>query len=105
MTTERDDRNAWRTHEVPTFTQAEDTWLFGLTAKQLLGVVIAIVLGYVVFQFAPLWFLPLIVRIGIGAVVGALAAGFVAIRPGGRSMFGIVREYFAFSFERALPLR
>ena len=60
MTTEREDRDAWRTHEVPTFTQAEDTWLFGLTAKQLLGVVIAVVLGYVVFQFAPLWFLPFI---------------------------------------------
>ena len=98
MTTERDDMDAWRTHEVPTFTQAEDTWLFGLTAKQLLGVVIAVVLGYVVFQFAPLWFLPLVVRLGIGAVVGALAAGFVAIRPGGRSMFGIVREYLAFRF-------
>ena len=98
MTNERDDRDAWRTHEVPTFTQAEDTWLFGLTAKQLLGVVIAVVLGYVVFQFAPLWFLPFIVRIGVGAVVGALAAGFVAIRPGGRSMFGIIREYFVFRF-------
>lgn len=98
MTTERDDRDAWRTHEVPTFTQAEDTWLFGLTAKQLLGVVIAVVLGYVVFQFAPLWFLPLVVRIGIGAVVGALAAGFVAIRPGGRTMFGIIREYLSFRF-------
>lgn len=98
MTTKRDDRGAWHTHEVPTFTQVEDTWLFGLTAKQLLGVVIAVVLGYVVFQFAPLWFLPFMVRIGIGAVVGALAAGFVAIRPGGRSMFGIIGEYLSFRF-------
>ena len=98
MTTEREGRGAWRTHEVPTFTQAEDTWLFGLTAKQLLGVVIAVVLGWVVFQFAPLWFLPFFVRIGVGAVVGVLVAGFVAIRPGGRSMFGIVSEYFGFRF-------
>ena len=98
MTTERQDREAWRTHEVPTFTQAEDTWLFGLTAKQLLGVVIAVVLGYVVFQFAPLWFLPLMVRIGVGAVVGVVGAGFVALRPGGRSVFGIIREYLSFRF-------
>ncbi len=98
MTTERDAREAWRTHEVPTFTQTEDTWLFGLTAKQLLGVVLAVVLGYVVFQFAPLWFLPSMVRVGIAAVVGVLVAGFVAIRPGGRSMFGILSEYISFRF-------
>ena len=98
MTTERSDGGGWRTHEVPTFTQAEDTWLFGLTAKQLLGVVIAVVLGWVVFQFVPLWFLPFLVRLGVGAVVGVLVACFVAIRPGGRSMFGIVSEYFGFRF-------
>lgn len=98
MTTERDNRDAWRTHEVPTFTQAEDTWLFGLTAKQLLGVVLAVVLGYVVFQFAPLWFLPSVVRIGVGAVIGVLVAGFVAVRPGGRTMFGLISEFLSFRF-------
>ena len=97
MTTERDNES-WRTHEVPTFTQAEDTWIAGLTARQLLGLVIAVTLGYVVYQFSPLWFLPMLARIAVGVAVGLLLAGFVAIKPGGRTMFSVMREYVAFRF-------
>ena len=97
MTTDRDEA-AWSTHEVPTFTQAEDTWIAGLTARQLLGLMIAATLGYVVYQFSPLWFLPLLARIAVGVAVGLLIAGFVAIKPGGRTMFVVIGEYVAFRF-------
>lgn len=95
MTTERDNEG-WRTHEVPTFTQAEDTWIAGLTARQLLGLVLAVTLGYVVYQFSPLWFLPVLARIAVGVTVGLVTAGFVAIKPGGRTMFAVIGEYVAF---------
>ena len=95
MTTERDEEG-WRTHEVPTFTQAEDTWIAGLTARQLLGLVMAVTFGYVVYQFSPLWFLPVLARIAAGVTVGLVIAGFVAIKPGGRTMLAVVGEYVAF---------
>ncbi len=95
MTTDRDNEG-WRTHEVPTFTQAEDTWIAGLTARQLLGLVMAVTLGYVTYQFSPLWFLPTLARIAAGVTVALVIAGFVAIKPGGRTMFAVLGEYVAF---------
>ncbi len=97
MTTPQDE-HAWRTHEVPTFTQAEDTWIAGLTPRQLLGLVMAVTFGYVIYQFSPLWFLPTVGRIVVGCAVGLVIAGFVAIKPGGRTMFAILAEYAAFRF-------
>lgn len=95
MTTDRDDEG-WRTHEVPTFTQVEDTWIAGLTPRQLLGLVMAATLGYVVYQFSPLWFLPMPARIAAGVTVALVTAGFVALKPGGRTMFAVIREYVSF---------
>ena len=95
MATDRDDEG-WRTHEVPTFTQAEDTWIAGLTARQLLGLVMAVTFGYVTYQFSPLWFLPTLARVVAGVTVALVMAGFVAIKPGGRTMFAVIGEYVAF---------
>lgn len=92
------DDESWRRHEVPTFTQVEDTWIAGLTLKQILGLVMAVGIGYAVFQLAPLWFLPTIFRLGLAAAVTLIIAGFVAIKPGGRSMFGLVNEYISLYF-------
>ena len=95
MTTGRDP-NAWRTHEVPTFTETEDTWILGLTLKQLLMLGIVAALSYAVFIFSPLWFLPFLARIGVALGFALVGAAMVVIRPDGRSMFSVIGEGVSF---------
>ena len=95
MTTERED-HSWRRHEVPTYTEAQDTWLFGLSFRQLIWVAVGGGLGYGAYQFV--WFLPFFGRVGLGVIVLLLTVMFVAIRPGGRSFFAVTRELLAYQF-------
>lgn len=95
MTPQQDD-NAWRRHEVPTYTQAQDTWLFGLSFRQLIAIAIGAGVGYAVYQM--LFFLDIWFRIGIGVVVVLISAAFVALKPGGRSLFSVLYELISFQF-------
>ena len=95
MVTERDD-HSWRRHEVPTYTEAQDTWLFGLSFRQLIWVAVGGGLGYAAYQSSG--FLPFFGRVGLGALVLLLTITFVAIRPGGRSFFAVIRDLLAYRF-------
>lgn len=86
----------WRRHEVPTFTQVEDSWIFGLGLKQIMGVVIAISVGFAIYQFASFSFLPGNVRIGLAVGCGIIGVGIVVVRPGGRSVFSLALDVFRF---------
>ena len=96
MATNNRDDESWRRHEVPTYTQAEDTWLLGLSLKQLLAIGIVLAVAGALYQLSPLSFLSQPVRIAIAVTFGAAGAGFIIIRPGGRSMFTIIRELLTF---------
>ncbi len=88
--------NSWRRHEVPTYTEAQDTFLFGLSFRQLIAIVIGCGVGYAVYQV--LWFLGFWYRIGAGGVVVVLSAAFIALKPGGRSLFGVLFELISYQF-------
>ena len=92
MSTE-EQRNAWRQHKVPTFADVEDTYVAGLTAKQLLGIVIAVLVGYGMFMI--LGALSLVVRIVGGAVIAVIVAGLIAIRPRGQSLFMFLLDWIS----------
>lgn len=85
MSTDNSDSNSWRYHKVPTFADAEDAVIGGLSGKQLVGIVIALVSGFGVFQI--LGALPMMPRLLACAAVASIIAGLIAIRPGGRSLF------------------
>ncbi len=85
MSTDNSDSNSWRYHKVPTFADVEDAVIGGLSGKQLVGIVIALVSGFGVFQI--LGALPMMPRLLACAVVASIIAGLIAIRPGGRSLF------------------
>ena len=88
--------NSWRRHEVPTYTEAQDTWLFGLSFRQLIAIAIGAGVGYAVYQI--LWFLGLWYRIGAGGVVVVFASAFIAVKPGGRSLFVVLFELISYQF-------
>ena len=85
MGTDNSNGNEWRYHKVPTFADAEDTVIGGMSGKQILGIVLALVSGYGVFLIFGA--LPMMPRLIICAVVASVVAGLIAIRPGGRSLF------------------
>ena len=96
MTTDGEDQS-WRNHEVPTYTQTEDTWLLGLSLRQLLGIGMSLSIAGALYQFSPLVFFPLLVRIGIAVTVGVAGVLFMVVRPGGRSMFSIISALVLFT--------
>ena len=85
MSTENGDSNSWKYHKVPTFADVEDAMLGGLSGKQLVGIVIALLSGFGIFQI--LGALPMMPRLLVCAAVASIVAGLIAIRPGGRSLF------------------
>lgn len=85
MSTQNSDSNSWRYHKVPTLADVEDAVIGGLSGKQLVGIVIALVSGFGVFQI--LGALPMMPRLLACAAVSSIVAGLIAIRPGGRSLF------------------
>ena len=95
-----EDDQSWRTHEVPTYTQAEDSWILGLSLKQLLGIIVVGGFGYGIFQFAGLDFLPFLARIAVVGVFCAVGVLSVVIRPDGRSLFMIVSEIVRYFIEK-----
>ena len=96
MTTPQQDDNAWRRHEVPTYTEAQDTWLFGLSFRQLIAIAIGGGIGYGAYTI--LFFLDFWFRLGVGVAVLILSAAFVALKPGGRSLFSVLFELLSFQF-------
>ena len=95
-----EDDQSWRTHEVPTYTQAEDSWILGLSLKQLLGIIVVGGFGYGIFQFAGLEFLPFLARIAVVGVFCAVGVLSVVIRPDGRSLFMILSEIVRYFIEK-----
>lgn len=87
---------SWRRHEVPTFTQVEDTWFLGLGLKQIMGVIIALSVAFAIYQFVSFSFLPSNVRIGLAFACGIIGVGFVVVRPGGRSIFSLALDLIRF---------
>ena len=95
-----EDDQSWRSHEVPTYTQVEDSWILGLSLKQLLGIIVVGGFGYGIFQFAGLDFLPFLARIAVVGVFCAVGVLSVVIRPDGRSLFMIVLEIVRYFIEK-----
>lgn len=91
------DPGDWRRHEVPTYTEAQDTWLFGMSFRQLIGAVIAASVGYAVYiatAFLPEWYF----RAGAGVLVFLILMAFVTIKPGGRPLSAILFDIFQYMF-------
>lgn len=86
----------WRRHEVPTFTQVEDSWIFGLGLKQIMGVIIAVSVGFAIYQLASFSFMPANIRIGFAVGCGIIGVGIAAVRPGGRSLFSLALDVIRF---------
>ena len=91
MSTDNGSGNKWRYHKVPTFADAEDAMIAGMSGKQLVGIVLALVTGYGVFLI--LGALPMMPRLMICALVATVVAGMIAIRPGGRSLFMYLMDW------------
>ena len=73
-----------RVYELPTHLQVEDQLIAGLTARQLLRLVIGASLAYGVWDQVP-W-LPDEVRLGITMVLVAISVLFALVQPGGRGL-------------------
>lgn len=98
MTTEQQEDQSWRRHEVPTFTETRDVWFFGLTLKQILGLMIVAGLAWAFYTFASFSFLTQTGRwVGCGVIV-AIGGGVIALRPGGRSVFSLFFELGRYFF-------
>ena len=98
MTMEREEDQSWRRHEVPTFTETRDVWFFGLTLKQILGLMIVAGIGWAFYNFVSFSFLTQTGRwIGCG-VIGAIGFGLIGLRPGGRSVFTLCFELARYFF-------
>ena len=67
---------AWRTHVVPTFADTDESWFFGLSLKQIIGVILTVSLG----------FLPFFWKLGLFLLVGFTTLMLILIRPDGRSI-------------------
>lgn len=86
----------WRRHEVPTFTQVEDSWIFGLGLKQIMGVIIAVSVGFAIYQLASFSFMPANIRVGFAIGCGIIGVGIAVVRPGGRSVFSLALDVIRF---------
>ena len=73
-----------RLYELPTHLQVEDVLIAGLTARQLLRLVIGASLAYGVWDQV-VW-LPPEVRLALAAVLAVIGVLFALLRPGGRPL-------------------
>ncbi len=73
-----------RIYELPTHLQVEDVLMAGLTARQLVRLMIGSSLSYGVWDQAG-W-LPHEVRLGVAVVIAAAGLLFALIQPGGRPL-------------------
>jgi hypothetical protein len=73
-----------RVYELPTHLEVEDQLIAGLTARQLLRLMIAASLAYGTWDQAP-W-LPDEIRLVLPVVLGALGVVFALLQPGGRPL-------------------
>jgi hypothetical protein len=71
-------------YELPTHLQVEDQLIAGLTARQLLRLVIGASLAYGVWDQV-IW-LPPEVRLALAAVLAVIGVLFALLRPGGRPL-------------------
>jgi hypothetical protein len=71
-------------YELPTHLQVEDALIAGLTARQLLRLMIGASLAYGVWDQA-VW-LPPEVRLALATVLAVIAILFALLRPGGRPL-------------------
>ena len=73
-----------RVYELPTHLQVEDQLIAGLTARQLLRLVIGASLAYGVWDQVP-W-LPQELRLALAGALAATGLLFAVLQPGGRSL-------------------
>ena len=73
-----------RVYELPTHLQVEDVLIAGLTARQLLRLMIGASLAYGVWDQAG-W-LPQDVRLGVAVVLAVIGVLFALLLPGGRPL-------------------
>ena len=97
MSTEQEDQS-WRRHEVPTFTEVRDVWIFGLSLKQMLGLMIVAALAWAFYTFASFSFISQTGRWVICGAIVAVGGGVIALRPGGRSVFTVIWELCRYIF-------
>ena len=71
-------------YELPTHLQVEDALIAGLTARQLLRLVIGVSLAYGMWDQV-VW-LPPEVRLALAAVLAVIGILFALLRPGGRPL-------------------
>jgi PrgI family protein len=89
-----------RVHELPTHLQVEDVLLVGLTARQLLRLMIGASLAYGLWDQA-LW-LPIPIRVALAVVLAAAGVLVALFQPGGRPLDQWVLAALLFVF---LPRR
>ena len=73
-----------RVYELPTHLEVEDQLIVGLTARQLLRLVIGASLAYGVWDQAP-W-LPDEARLALAGVLAAIGVVFAVLQPAGRPL-------------------
>jgi hypothetical protein len=73
-----------RVYELPTHLHVEDTLLFGLTARQLVRLLVCAALAYELWDVSP--GLPTPPRIGLAAAFALCGLLFALFRPGGRPL-------------------
>ncbi|MEJ7653203.1 MAG: PrgI family protein [Chloroflexia bacterium] len=87
-------------HEIPTHLDVEDKMVLGLTGRQV-GIALAgFSCAYGVWSVA--LFIPLVVRVVLGAAVLVAALALAVIRPGGE---GLEERFFAWARYHAMPAR
>jgi hypothetical protein len=87
-------------HQTPTHADTEDRYLFGLTGRQFLIAVLALILAYGAWDgLGPGW--PFAPRAALAVAVAVIGLALAFLRPGGRSL----GEYFFVRLRAAIMPR
>jgi hypothetical protein len=89
-------------HEIPTHLNVEDKAFFGLSARQLMHLVVGLAGAYSAWSQWPEW--PAEARVAIAATVFLCAAVVALVRPGSRSLeeWAIVALHYWLTPKRAV---
>ncbi len=96
MASQERDPNAWRRHEVPTYIDTPDTFMFGLPFARLAAIGISCVVGGG-GAYGLLYFLPWYYKALAALLVTLFCVIFIAVRPGNRSLLTVLIQLVTFS--------